>query len=265
VKLAHLVPTQLLPYTDFASAYLCLVNLAAEDPYYESFHRRQVQAGKLVILDNPVHEDWPIDVNAWLEELERIKPTVAIIPDVIDDPAQTVINGGELRKEARKASPDSHLMAVPHGKEHGDFLECARALGAMRNPMIEWFGVSLERRLNDDPFALERRVRRVRIIQSEPALHKRNVHLLGISEQATELKMVSFRNVTSADTSKFAVFSLLGRSVAPPAPIEHTYPGRKMFGGSMEYFNYDASFAEGSLSAFREDLMAWSLYAEGRQ
>jgi hypothetical protein len=262
MKLAHLVPLSMLPVVHHQAAHLCLSNLVIRSELYAEFHRRQVVEGKLVLLDNPVHEDEPIRIDEWLEAARLIKPTVVVIPDVIDDWEATVKLAKEYRHEVRKVSPRSHLMAVPHGVEHADFLACARQLSALRDPAITWFGVSLERRLNDDPLALTRRFRRIRILRTEPEVCKRNVHLLGISEQAVELRSPTFAHCVSADTSKFATWALTDNPVFPPPPVRLDYPGRSALGGPLKYFEYDPppGFNIGELY---ESLTAWSNYAEG--
>lgn len=260
MKLAHLVPTKLLAHTFNREAFLCLSNLAVRDSFYAAFHRQQVQAGKLVILDNPVHEDEPINFEEWKIAIQIIRPTVINLPDVIDDWEKTVSLAHTCAPSAYALSPHSELMAVPHGVEHADFLACARQLTTVR-PMIDWFGVSLERRLGNDQLAYERRIRRVRILQTEPGVNQRKVHLLGISEQAYELRSPIFRHVESADTSKFAVFALTGDPIFPPAPIAIAYPGRAALGGSTKYFDHEPE-AGFDTAVFFESLQAWSRYAE---
>jgi hypothetical protein len=261
MKLAHIVPTALLPHTYHQDAFLCLSNLIARDEFYAEFHRQQVAAGKLVILDNPVHENEPLNLDEWSMAIQLLHPTVINLPDVIDDWEQTVALAKVCSPRAHALSPDSYLMAVPHGVEHSDFLACVRQLYALRDPVIDWFGVSLERRLENDQLAFERRIRRIRILQTEPGINQRNVHLLGVSEQAYELRSPIFRHVTSADTSKFAVWALNGDPLFPPAPVTVPYPGRESLGGSVKYFGYDPPAGFDPKVLF-ESLEAWSHYAE---
>jgi hypothetical protein len=263
MKLAHILPQSLLECGRGGDAFLCLSNLVMADDAYAAFHRDRAEKGSLVILDNPVHEDGVVDIDWWLEAAQRVRPSVAIIPDVIDDVEATVALATDLRKEMREACPTARLMAVPHGIEHHHFHRCAMALGELRDPMIDWFGVSLERRLGEDAVALHRRVKRLRILNSEPSLSKRPVHLLGISEKATELLSGwtdAFAGVVSADTSKFAVWQLLGATVLPPPPVPIEYPGRAALGGSQEYFEYvpGRHFDHQQLTRVLDD---WSQYA----
>lgn len=261
MKLAHLVPTALLPHTYHNSAFLCLSNLIARDEFYAKFHRQQVAAGKLVILDNPVHENEPLNLEQWLLAVQLLRPTVINLPDVIDDWEKTVSLARSCAPRAHALSPESELMAVPHGVEHADFLACARQLAAISEPRIDWFGVSLERRLQDDRLAYERRIRRVRILQTEAGIAKRRIHLLGVSEQAYELRSPIFRDIYSADTSKFAVWALTGDPLFPPAPITVPYPGRAKLGGSLQYLDYLPPDDFDTTVLF-ESLQAWSNYAE---
>jgi hypothetical protein len=266
VKLAHITPIDLLEHTYESSAFLCLSNLVCRYPKYAEFYRQMVVEGKLVILDNPVHENELRCVPDWISAAKMLQPSVAIIPDVIDSVTETLYNASALRHMIREVSPKTRLMAVPHGVDNTQFLECAKALAVMRNPSIEWFGVSLERRLHDDALALQRRIKRVRILQSETGLRYRNIHLLGVSETAIEFTLPVFDQVVSADTSKFAVWWLNGTPVGPPAPVGIPYPGRKSLGGSTGYFT---SKVEPRIQVITdrflaENLSVWSAYAEGR-
>lgn len=260
MKLAHIVPHSLLECARDSEAFLCLSNLVVRNPFYAEFHRRMAREGKLVILDNPVHENGELDLREWAEAAKLITPTVAIIPDVIDDANATVMYAREFRGVIREWSPSTRLMAVPHGVEQIDFLRCAQELLRLKNPSIHWFGVSLERRLDDDPYAFQRRVQRVRMLTSEPSFRYRSIHLLGVSEAASEFLHPAFLNVASADTSKFAVWWLNGTAPLPPSPIKQPYPGRASLGGSTRYFDFEPqeAFLRDRLAEY---LLAWTNYA----
>lgn len=265
MKLAHIVPTSLLAATTECDAFLCLSSLIVSNPKYAEFHARMAATpGKTVILDNPVHENGVLNLDHWVEAASLLQPTVAIIPDVIDDWQETAAYAEKFRHLIREVAPNTRLMGVPHGETHMDYMRCAIEMMQMRDPAIHWFGVSLERRLNDDALALQRRIRRVAMLQSEPSFAFRNIHLLGVSETAEEFTLPSLRGVRTADTSKFAVWWLQGQGTIaplPPVPIKQPYPGRRSLGGSTEYFNYRAktSFLAATLPAY---LDAWSDYAK---
>jgi hypothetical protein len=213
-----------------------------------------------VILDNPVHERGELDYNVWLDAMKLLKPTIAIIPDVIDEPDRTI--GLARQTQAMFADRDTgtQLMAVPHGETHDDFIDCAYALS--RLPAIRYLGVSLERRLRDDPEALNRRRLRIKLIAASSNLDHFKIHLLGISEQSTEFDGSDiWKRVESCDTSKFAVFHLINYPVEPPVPITQPYPGRQVFGGSMQYFKTRGHLGLSDRRSFSDNMQQWYDYA----
>lgn len=263
MKLAHIVPTSMLELTKHCDAFLCLSSLIISDPVYADFHMKRAASGKMVILDNPVHENGTLNVDNWVMACAMVQPKVTIIPDVIDDADATVDNAIKYRHLIREVAPNTRLMAVPHGETNVAYLKCAQAFMKLRDPAIHWFGVSLERRLENDPLAFQRRITRVRLLESEPSFAFRNIHLLGVSETAIDLIHPPLRGVVSADTSKFTVFWLNGIAVHPPSPINIAYPGRKSLGGSTEYFNYrvPSDMATYTGRFFSDYLEQWNHYA----
>jgi hypothetical protein len=233
---------------------------------YTGYYRHQVRWGKLVILDNPVHEDVPNDLDRFLTAVFRLKPPVVILPDIIDDIPGTIwsaqLSASRLQGEIGLSDDPEYrpeLMVVPHGFTTEEFIETAYSLVAI--PGVRWIGITLERRLKDDPLALARRRERVLALTNDPRFNNTKFHLLGLSEQATELSDPAFARVTSVDTSKFVVLSLTSPPVYPPAPIAIKYPGREGLGPRSEYFQWrkPTIWEAGDL---RNMLRAWSVYAE---
>jgi hypothetical protein len=153
-------------------------------------------------------------------------------------------------------------MGVGHGTTTEEFLwsciELRRQVG------VKWLGVSLERRLNDDKLALEHREERVRAIKNHATTRAAFVHLLGLSEQGTELDSPFFQDTcVSVDTSEFAVWYLTGNPVSPPVPIRQEYPGRKVLGGSMSYFYHRPTVD--SVNGLLANLAEWAAYADRRE
>ena len=58
-----------------SDAFLCLSNLVIRDELYAEFHRQQVANGKLVILDNPVHENVEISIDDWIGAAQFLQIT----------------------------------------------------------------------------------------------------------------------------------------------------------------------------------------------
>jgi hypothetical protein len=264
VKLAHITPISLLDtIPDEQHVHLVLSELVITVPRYCEFYLERRMRGDIVILDNPVHENHPVSIERWLEAIYAVTPDIAVIPDVIDSRDETErLAVRALHEFSRRGFLDVELMAVPHGQEQTDWLDCALRLAKFGKP-LNWFGVSLERRLNDDTLALERRRNRLQYLIDYPHIFDRiKLHLLGISESAAELgEDRIWRRATSADVSKFAVWNMLRTPVKPPPPVTIPYPGRQPFGGSYRYF-FTGQPQWVSRRKMRNNLREWNRYAE---
>ena len=265
--MAHLLPVSLLEATPHDQrTHLVLSELVLSDFRYLQFYADKLQRGDTVILDNPVHEDRKITVEQWLEAVALLQPTVAVIPDVIDSGLMTLDNAREavakFGEYQIRSQCQTELMAVPHGESQVDWFICALSLSKILP--ITWFGISLERRLNDDPLAVARRRERVQMMSRHREFMRLKLHLLGLSEGIVELSgsFVWLRAV-SADVSKFAIWYLAESPVYPPPPVTIPYPGRtELFGGSYEYFLADCDGVD--IPDLRDHLTLWTDYAEGR-
>jgi hypothetical protein len=263
VKLANILPLQLIRQTPKnQTVHLALVPHVLYNLGYVAWLKDRMLSGHTVILDNPIHENIPIDIDQWYEAMKLLKPTVAVIPDVIDDDGATVRNARIHAPYA--ASLGSKIMAVPHGTEQRDWRMCANYLRTI--PGVSYLGISLERRLKDDELALERRYERLRYISRNVRFDDMNVHLLGTSEASSEFARDSreWYRATSTDTSKYAVFFLLGIPVSPPAPVRTPYPGREPLGGSLGYFDSNSHLTPLGKRRLKKNLTEWCAYAEGR-
>ena len=263
MKLANIVPVSLLgtiPHEQ--TVHLVLSELILENGDYYKFYKDRRDHGDFVILDNPVHENRPVAIARWIEAVKLLMPNVAVIPDVIDSDADTVSNAmTALRKFDAMTTDGIELMAVPHGVSQSDWRNCAETLA--RFEKITYFGISLERRLKDDNWALARRRERVRMLLDDTVAFDRiKLHLLGISERGDELgDDYIWSRASSADASKYAVWNMLGTPVTPPVPVTKYYPGRGPFGGGYEYFTTDKP-AVVSERRMRNNLRKWVNYAQ---
>ncbi|HEV2175274.1 MAG TPA: hypothetical protein VGR71_16995 [Nitrospira sp.] len=267
MKLAHIVPVSLLSTVpNEQSLHLVLSELVLSDERYFRFYAERKNAGDFIILDNPVHEDRPVKFEHWIEAIMLLQPNVAVVPDVIDSTLMTLDNAREAVARFREYHfPQTELMAVPHSQTQYGWLQCATELARLGDP-LRWFGISLERRLDNDPLALIRRRERVDMMLSFPERFGHiKLHLLGVSERGDELGNDSiWQRAHSADSSKFAVWSMLGTPVSPPVPILQPYPGRGTFGGSYEYFL--AGHPQGlSRRKMLRNLRQWNEYAESEK
>lgn len=262
MKLAHITPVSLLDcIPNVQRTHLVLSELILTNSLYSQFYATRSQRGDVVILDNPVHENRPVTIGRWLKAVEVLMPNVAVIPDVTDSEADTMANVEKALKEfSRWGFKGIELMAVPHATTQTGWLQCSAELAKITE--ITWFGISLERRLSDDTYALARRRERVNMLWSNPKFDRIKLHLLGISESGMELGGEKvWQRAYSADVSKYAVWSMLGTPATPPVPVTIPYPGRSPFGGSYEYFL--TGHPKGlSRRKMRKNLERWCVYAE---
>lgn len=266
MKLAHILPVSLLDATPRnQQVHLALVPIVLKSMRYCSYYRNKLALGHTVILDNPVHENEEIDFSDWLTAIGLLRPTIAILPDTIDDADKTVAHAETLAAVQQETYPEVSLMAVPHGHSQADFYTCARKLA--RIPQVSYLGISLERRLNDDELALERRRARVNFIRTTNDFDHIKLHLLGTSENSTELVGDShiWSRVSTADTSKFAVRYLSGIPAIPPGPTPNAYPGREPFGGGIGYFWSRPQLPLFGKRGLRNNLAAWCDYADRKE
>lgn len=262
MELAHIVPISLLSAIPLQqSTHLVLSELVLSDNRYYRFYADRCQAGDRIILDNPVHEDRPVSIDRWLEAVELLMPDVAVIPDVIDSGNETIANVEKaIEVFTNRGFSGIELMAVPHSETQQGWLSCATRIAQIQE--VSWFGISLERRFNDDPYALSRRRERVDMLNCFPERFGRiKLHLLGVSESGQELSGERlWQRATSADVSKFVVWNMLGTPVSPPVPITIPYPGRGPLGGSYGYFF--AGHHDVSRRSLTRNLRQWIAYAE---
>lgn len=264
-RLAHIAPTQMLPYLPFrrSGAHFAITRVFAADQLYRNFYLDQMRRNRWVILDNPVHEDAPISEDEFLGVATTLRPSVATLPDVIDDAEQTVANAKRLVGELKSRCPDTLPMVVPHGVTHDEFLACAHELATAVSG-IGFIGMTLERRLKDDRLACFRRGYRVRLLRESRHFDGMRIHYLGTSEEANEFTTGELSLVYSADSAKFAVRAITGTEQDPPAPIACAYPGRDALGGSLGYFLWELGVKRhGSQERFTQSLGKWSDAAEG--
>lgn len=137
----HLAEFSPLMDGDFALAHLVL-----ENKQYEEFYREQSKAGRLVILDNSMHElPAPLSAGEILEAANRIKPSFVIPPDKLGDVKFTYGQFEITRKENLR---HGHRLAVvlcgSNSAERNMFYQNTRQYVDMvclpyREPRLEWF------------------------------------------------------------------------------------------------------------------------------
>lgn len=125
---------------DFALAHLVL-----QDEHYAEFYASQSKKGRLVVLDNSMHElKNPLSVPEILSAAERIRPSFVVAPDKLGDPKFTYDQFQLMVSENRKHG--FRLAVVLCGTntaERSQFFMDTRQYADMlclpfREPRLDW-------------------------------------------------------------------------------------------------------------------------------
>lgn len=141
IPIKHLEEFSPLLDGDFALAHLVL-----ENKQYAEFYASQAKAGRLVILDNSMHElPAPLSVGEILEAADKIKPSFVIPPDKLGDVKFTydqfeIFRKANLRHGHRLAA----VLCGSNAAERGMYYSNIRQYIDMvclpfREPRLEWF------------------------------------------------------------------------------------------------------------------------------
>ncbi len=141
------IPTKhLSEFSPLLSGDFALAHLVLEDKIYAEFYATQARLGRMVILDNSMHE-LPASLSAGeiLEAADRIKPSFVIPPDKLGDVKFTYDQFEVFRKENLR---HGHRLAVvlcgSNAAERSMFFTNVRPYIDMvclpyREPRLEWF------------------------------------------------------------------------------------------------------------------------------
>lgn len=141
IPIKHLEELSPLMDGDFALAHLVLDNKV-----YAEFYREQAKRGRMVILDNSMHElPASLSVGEILEAADRIKPSFVIPPDKLGDVKFTYDQFELFRKEnLRHGHRLAAVMCGTNGAERAMFYTNVRQYIDMlcfpfREPRYDWF------------------------------------------------------------------------------------------------------------------------------
>lgn len=129
IKVSHEVPICLLEESKTFNDYdYALVHLFDEYPEYYNFFKQSIKDGRKVILDNSVFElETAFDSNKFIEAVEKLNPTVYIIPDALENKDVTIHNVKVWNRDYRSRSK-SLTMGVVQGKTYKEAIECYKFL-----------------------------------------------------------------------------------------------------------------------------------------
>jgi hypothetical protein len=147
VKLSAEIPTKHLEeLSPLMDADFSLAHLILEDKIYAEFYLQQAKAGRMVIMDNSMHElPASLSVGEILEAADRTKPSFVIPPDKLGDVKFTYDQFEILRKQnLRHGHRLAAVLCGSNSAERSMFFTNVRAYIDMicfpyREPRLTWF------------------------------------------------------------------------------------------------------------------------------
>jgi len=130
MRLAHITPTaHLESVSSLGDYYLALSHI--QDSGYWEFHKREVEKGRTVFLDNGVFETGePVNFDVTLELLREVKAQAVYAPDLIGNKKATiegVVKFGQKLK-AYLDFANVGVIGVAQGETFSEWTECVMVL-----------------------------------------------------------------------------------------------------------------------------------------
>jgi len=145
-KISHEVPNCLLENSRIFNDYdYALVHLFKHNPTYFDFYKRQVEAGRRVILDNSAYElGEPFNIKKYKEYIQLLEPTEYILPDYRDDSKKNLQAIREWKcpyyDKALRRGGYIKLIGVVHGEDYDKFIQNYRDI----SPYVDKIAISFE-------------------------------------------------------------------------------------------------------------------------
>jgi len=122
--ISHETPLSMLEesitYNDYDYA---LVHLFETHPDYLKFFKRSVACGREVLLDNSIFElGEAFDSVKFAEYVKELRPTYYIVPDVLEDGYQTMVDFSKFTKEY--SDLPGLKIGVVQGRTYDELAEC---------------------------------------------------------------------------------------------------------------------------------------------
>jgi len=119
-----------LKYNDYD--YI-LVHLLEQEPEYLSFFENNSKNGRRSIMDTSIFElGEAFDIEKYAYWVDRIKTTVYILPDVLENCNQTIRNTQEF-KEKYSSKLKGNTIGVIQGKSYEELVSCYKCLDKVLN------------------------------------------------------------------------------------------------------------------------------------
>ena len=130
VKISHESPLCLLKrsreYNDYCYA---LVHIFDKYPVYKDFYYESVKLGRHVLLDNGAFEEGKAaEPESFAKEIESLRPTEYVVPDVLEDTEKTIESFENWLKIYRDLP--GRKIGVVQGNSWDDIRECYKYMSA---------------------------------------------------------------------------------------------------------------------------------------
>lgn len=217
MKFCIISPTAgLEKFSTLSTTHLVLAHV--EDTSYQDFYLKRREAGDFLILDNGAHEKGKsIDMD-WLRAMiDFYKPQVAVLPDVLDNPYQTLKQSLAFLEKYTFPSDLKWMFVVQAQKSRHtptiSWFDDKFLLELIHeHPSIEWLGISRYLSLNH---GFSRAYIKEKLSRILPTMH---FHALGMVEGSIEeLMRLADSGFASVDSSVPVWRGWLGYDLIEPA------------------------------------------------
>lgn len=234
IKIAHEAPIDILkkvqPLTDYSYA---LVHLFETHPEYYEFFVNERKQGRTVLLDNSIFElGTAFDTKEYVKWIEKLQPNFYILPDVLENGEQTILNFQEFVTEYNDL-PGMKIGTV-QGKTFDELYNCYTFMSEHADMIAISFDLSYYSITGRGYNKLQRqcsgRQKLIRDLHSCGVWNSRKPHhLLGCSlaKEFSYYTECRIEGIYSCDTSNPVMAGLHGIRYNGPFGIE-TKPSQKL-------------------------------------
>lgn len=192
----------------------CLVHLLDNYFEYYNFFKSSIENGREVLLDNSIFElKKAFDAGKFANWVEKLRPTYYIVPDELEDGAQTIDNFKHWCKNYNDL-PGMKIGAV-QGKTYQEIAECYKFMADNADYIaisfdFSYYDITGEGKTKLERLSSGRRILIDRLIDYGVWCHSKPHHLLGCSLPTEFSHYKHTKNIRSLDTSNPIMHAIEG-------------------------------------------------------
>lgn len=219
MKISHESPISLLQnslkYNDYD---YCLVHLLDKHPEYRDFFKKSSTLNREILLDCSTFElGVAFDADKFAKEIEDLKPTYYIVPDVLEDGYQTMVSFDGFLKNFKELP--GLKIGVVQGKTYDELTDCYKYMSEYADYIAISFDYSYYLVTGTGKTKLNRwctgRHNFVRMLIGDGLWRfDKPVHMLGCSLPQEFKQYVGIPNIRSLDTSNPVMAGIKGLKYA---------------------------------------------------